>query len=218
MAARDRLDLNLSTTFAELAITTMNMWGQERELVLQKDRGSYAPYRIWNRTGSPLFVWSDNDTGSGMHESNVVKLDHDQVIDWRFDDWKKMREVGIMTNNVCRPLTVFQHGSASEQHNIGIQIVGKPWEALRGIPVDREGEFTFSLRPRMEKYTDRLLCAVTVEDNVKIVTLRSTYLVENLTFYPLELMLVDHTGHPVYSLEKIGLSPPRILKLLRSRP
>lgn len=56
----------------------------------------------------------------------------------------------------------------------------------------------------MEKYTDRLLCAVTVEDNVKIVTLRSTYLMENLTFYPLELMLVDHTGHPVYSLEKIG--------------
>lgn len=70
--------------------------------------------------------------------------------------------------------------------------------------MDREGEFTFSLRPRMEKYTDRLLCAVSVQDNVKIVTLRSTYLVENQTFYPLELMLVDHTGHPVYSLEKIG--------------
>lgn len=82
--------------------------------------------------------------------------------------------------------------------------MGKPWEALRGIPVDREGEFTFSLRPRMEKYSDRLLCAITVQDNVKIVTLRSTYLVENQTFYPLELILVDHTGHPVYSLEKIG--------------
>lgn len=45
-----------------------------------------------------------------------------------------------------------------------------------------------------------------MEDNVKIVTLRSTYLVVNLTFYPLEVMLVDHTGHPVYSLEKIGQS------------
>jgi vacuolar protein sorting-associated protein 13A/C len=56
----------------------------------------------------------------------------------------------------------------------------------------------------METYADRLLCAVSVEDNVKIVTLRSTYLVENQTFYPLELMLVDHTGHPVYSLEKIA--------------
>lgn len=70
----------------------------------------------------------------------------------------------------------------------------------------------------MEKYADRLLCAVTVEDNVKIVTLRSTYLVENLTFYPLELMLVDHTGHPVYSLEKIGRSLLGILQLLHSQP
>ena len=94
MVARDRLDVNLSTTFAELGITTVNMWGREGALVLQKDRGSYAPYRIRNRTGSPLFVWSDNDTNSGMQESNVIKLNHEQVVDWRFDDWKKMREVG----------------------------------------------------------------------------------------------------------------------------
>ena len=206
MAARERLDLNLSTTFAELATTSINMWGREGELVMEKDRESYAPYRIRNRTGSPLFIWSDNDTSTGVQESNVFKLNHDQIIDWRFDDWKKLREVGLEAKFVGHWLTNFQHGSASEQHNIGIQVVGKPWEALRGIPVDKEGEFTFSLRPRTEKYADRLLCAVTVEDNVKIVTLRSTYLVVNLTFYPLELMLVDHTGHPVYSLEKIGLS------------
>jgi len=42
-----------------------------------------------------------------------------------------------------------------------------------------------------------------VVDNTKIVTIRSTYKVENLTLYPLELMLVDDAGHPVYSLEKI---------------
>lgn len=99
MAARERLDLNLSTTFAELATTSINMWGRERELVMQKDRGSYAPYRIRNRTGSPLFIWSDNDTNSGVQESNVVKLNHDQIIDWRFDDWKKMREVGATTRH-----------------------------------------------------------------------------------------------------------------------
>lgn len=100
-------------------------------------------------------------------------------------------------------VTVFQHVTTYEQHNICVQIAGKPWEAVRGIPVDREGEFTFSLRPRGDGYTDRLLCAITVEDNVKVVTLRSTYLVVNHTFYPLELMLVDNTGHPAYSLEKI---------------
>ena len=43
-----------------------------------------------------------------------------------------------------------------------------------------------------------------VQDNVKVVTIRSTYKIENQTLYPLELTLIDDTGHPVYSLEKIG--------------
>jgi vacuolar protein sorting-associated protein 13A/C len=43
-----------------------------------------------------------------------------------------------------------------------------------------------------------------VQDNVKVVTIRSTYKIENQTLYPLELTLVDDTGQPVYSLEKIG--------------
>lgn len=41
-------------------------------------------------------------------------------------------------------------------------------------------------------------------NNVKVVTIRSTYKIENQTLYPLELTLVDETGHPVYSLEKIA--------------
>lgn len=97
-----------------------------------------------------------------------------------------------------------QHVASSGQHSIAIRFVGKPWEELRGVPVDREGEFTFSLRPRSEKHSNRLLCEVKVQDNVKVVTIRSTYKIENQTLYPLELTLVDDSGHPVYSLEKIG--------------
>lgn len=71
--------------------------------------------------------------------------------------------------------------------------------------MDRVGSYTFSLRPRTEKYAHRLLCEVSVEDNVKVVTLRSTFLVENKTLYPLEITLVDANGQPVHSLEKIGM-------------
>jgi vacuolar protein sorting-associated protein 13A/C len=83
--------------------------------------------------------------------------------------------------------------------------VGKPWEPLRGIPVDREGEYTFPLRSHTERYSIRLLCEVKVEDNVKVVTIRSTYKIENHTFYPVELTLVSDTGQPISSLEKIGV-------------
>ena len=52
------------------------------------------------------------------------------------------------------------------------------------------------------------MCEVVIKDNVKTVTLRSTYKVENQTFYPLEVAMVDNTGHPVSSIDKIGTRQP----------
>jgi vacuolar protein sorting-associated protein 13A/C len=95
VSAQDRLDLNVSTTFAELAVTSANMWGKEGQVLLQKERGSFAPYRIRNRTGSPLFVWSDDDASRSAKDASAVKVANDQTVDWRFDDWKTMREASI---------------------------------------------------------------------------------------------------------------------------
>ncbi|KAK0233092.1 hypothetical protein IW262DRAFT_1304036 [Armillaria fumosa] len=187
LSARERLDLNLSTTFAELAITTANMWSEEGERVLQRARGSNAPYRIRNRTGSTIQAWSDDTGSGGSNDGESVKILNDETKDWRFDDWKALRE----------------HVPSSGQHCIGVQVVGTPWERIRSIPVDREGEFTFPLKPRTEKLVNRLLCEVKVIDNVKVVTIRSTYKIENHTLYPLEVTLVDDRGQPVHSLEKI---------------
>ena len=97
--------------------------------------------------------------------------------------------------------------SSTGHNSIGLQFIGKTWDQVRSIPVDREGEYTFSLRPRAGKYAHRVLCEVVVQDNVKVVTLRSTYKVENHTLYPLELVLVDENGRPAGSLEKIGKNP-----------
>ncbi|KAL0581607.1 Vacuolar protein sorting-associated protein 13 [Marasmius crinis-equi] len=188
LEARDRLDLNLSTTFAELAMTTWNMWSKEGEHILQNARGSYAPYRIRNRTGSPVFIWTDDDNNNLLDSDGGVQIANEQTIDWRFDDWRTMRE----------------HVPTSGDHNIGIRFVGKTWDHLRSVPVDREGEFVFPLRPRTDKHSNRLLCEVRVVDNVKVVTIRSTFKVENLTLYPIEITLVDDHGHPVYSLEKVA--------------
>lgn len=95
LLSRERLDLNISTTFTELAITTMNMLGKDNEQVLAKARGSYAPYRIQNCTGSAIYIWSDTDGSGNATDPAAVKIAHDQTVDWRFDDWKTMREVII---------------------------------------------------------------------------------------------------------------------------
>ncbi|KAG6851060.1 hypothetical protein H0H93_002952 [Arthromyces matolae] len=185
-SARERLDINISATFVELLTTSLRLWGKKNDDVLKKPRGIYAPYRIRNRTGSSILVWSDQDNSSNK-DSGAIKILNDEIVDWRFDDWKTMRE----------------HIPSFGQHSIGLQVIGKPWEQLHGIPVDREGEFVFSLRPRA-KYPNRLLCEVKVVENVKVITIRSAYKVENQTLYPLELSVVDEMGHPVYSLEKIS--------------
>ncbi|XP_006454344.1 hypothetical protein AGABI2DRAFT_114096 [Agaricus bisporus var. bisporus H97] len=188
LSARDRLDINLTSNFAEVATTTLNMWSKEGMSVLQKARGTYAPYRIRNKTGTSILVWSEGDAGIHAPETEAMPVHNNRTIDWRFDDWRTTREI---------------HTSVGE-HTLGVQFANKAWEQIRGIPVDREGEYVYSLRPQSGKYPERLLCEVKVVENTKIVTIRSTFKVENLTLYPLELMLVDEAGHPVASLEKIA--------------
>ena len=77
----------------QLAIITVNMLGKEGEQVLQKARGTYAPYRIRNRTGLGIFIWSDIDGSSPARDASAVEILHDQTVDWRFDEWRTMREV-----------------------------------------------------------------------------------------------------------------------------
>lgn len=111
----------------------------------------------------------------------------------------------------CFLTSIPQHVTSAGNHTICIDFGEHNWEHLRNVPVDREGEFCFALRPRSDNPMRRLLCEVKVQDNVKLVTLRSTYKVENLTLYPIELTLVDDKGRPLYSLEKIGIrSFPRV--------
>ena len=92
ISARERFDLNLNTTFAELAMTTARMLGRESERMSQKARGSYAPYRIHNRVGRTITITSDSDDGNAKARDEM-ELAHDKSVDWRFDDWKTMREV-----------------------------------------------------------------------------------------------------------------------------
>jgi len=118
LSARERLDLNISSTFVELALTTLNTWFQEgSDAVLHAARGAYAPYRIRNQTGSPILVWSESDN-TASHSVDPVKILNDQIIDWRFDDWKTMREVGFSPTTIDDLLKLCLPYSTSPQLSI----------------------------------------------------------------------------------------------------
>jgi vacuolar protein sorting-associated protein 13A/C len=97
-----------------------------------------------------------------------------------------MREVSLYIPPRTIIDVTFKHAPSGDS-SITVQFADQVWEKLSGIPVDMEGEYTFALRPRAEKYYNRLLCEVKVEASTKIVTLRSTYRVHNRTLYPLEI-------------------------------
>lgn len=72
------------------------MWNKEGSRLLERARGSYAPYRIRNRTGGTIFIWSDIDGSKGHKEAPSARVLQGQTIDWRFDDWRTMREVSVL--------------------------------------------------------------------------------------------------------------------------
>lgn len=70
--------------------------------------------------------------------------------------------------------------------------------------MDEEGKFSFTLQGPDGQVTDKLMCEVTLRENVKVVTFRSTLVVVNKTLYPIEVMIVGNDGHHVFGIEKIG--------------
>jgi vacuolar protein sorting-associated protein 13A/C len=84
----------MTSAFIELAITSITVWSKHGERI-QTERGSDAPFRVRNRTGYSLLVWSDLGNGSKPKDSSeVTQLEDDADIPWRFEDRKQMREVG----------------------------------------------------------------------------------------------------------------------------
>ena len=87
--------MNLSTAFIELSLETLNSLSRESEHVLQNPRGIRAPYRIRNLTGITLRLWVDGGRAGRETRTNATVINDGETIDWRFDDWRTMREVSF---------------------------------------------------------------------------------------------------------------------------
>ncbi|KAL7343935.1 hypothetical protein BJY59DRAFT_711306 [Rhodotorula toruloides] len=183
VSSKKRLELNVTSTFIEVAMTTMSIMDREGDKVFKKPRGSNAPFLIKNRTGYPLSLWSESADAGAQGQ----RLDDGDDVPWRFDDWRTARE------NV----------SASTHNSLTVAFDGLGWERLKHVYVDREGEHIHALRPKIDKVTHRLLCDVKLVDNVKVVTFRSTFLIENKSLVNAEMVIVDEHGKKASQVYKI---------------
>jgi vacuolar protein sorting-associated protein 13A/C len=201
--------LELTITSATIALASKSFqFLTQKDDVLSKPRGAEAPYRIRNYTGFDINVWADIQ---GEDNQMAAKLVDGEEGPWRFEDWEKMRENLSPENSTGV---------------VGVRLEGSGFDSINKIPVNREGEYLYSLRPRKDQVLHRLLVEITLgADNVKYITFRSPLLVENKTQIPVELGVFDAQEGHLLKIEKIapGESRPApvgaaFLKSLLVRP
>lgn len=105
-----------------------------------------------------------------------------------------------------RCLIAHKNLSVASKNALSIIFEGVAWNRLREVQVDKEGEHVYSLRPRLNDITHRLLCDVKLVDNVKVVTLRSTVQVQNLTLAPTEMAVFSEKGKQLTPAFKLRAS------------
>ncbi|EXX73461.1 Vps13p [Rhizophagus irregularis DAOM 197198w] len=185
ISSQKRLEINISHIFLETIFTTLSIVNHESEHVLSATRGSRTPYKLRNRTGYNMHVWSISSDDAT--DTEIKKMDDEQDLNWRFDDWRKTRETISFAKNM-----------------LGVQFEGAIWECIKEIPVDREGETMYILRPKVNKISHRLVIDVKLKDNIKVVTFRSVLVIENRTLLTIEMLIVDEHGKNVGKVYQIA--------------
>ncbi|KAI0401727.1 hypothetical protein F4802DRAFT_399824 [Xylaria palmicola] len=187
LTSRQTFEVTVTTATIALASKSLDFLTQDED-VLGKPRGVEAPYKIRNYTGFSVMVQAKTLSN---HENISLKLEDGEEAPWSFEQWEKMRE------NVMSESTT--------SNSVAVQIEGSGFETVKSIPLNREGEFLYSLRPKMDNTVHRLLVEVSLgTDNIKYVTLRSPLVVENQTQIPVELGVYDAQEGHLLKIEKIA--------------
>ena len=179
------LELTLTSATIALASKSFQFLSTDED-VLSKPRGADAPYRIRNHTGFDLHVWAER---TGDEEGPAARLDDGEEYPWRFEDSTAIRE------------TLTPEGHAGL---VGVKLEGSGFESVGRIPVVREGEVVYNLKPKKDSVLHRLLVEVKLgTDNVKYITFRSPLVVENNTQIPVELGIFSPGDGHLLKIEKI---------------
>ncbi|KAF2739591.1 vacuolar protein sorting-associated protein 13 [Polyplosphaeria fusca] len=183
-----RKSMELTITAATIALASKSFdFLTADEDVLSKPRGTDAPYRIRNYTGFNLDVWAE---GRNLDEGYAAKLEDGDEQSWRFEDPSATRE-SLSTDGATGVL--------------GIRLEGSGFDPVPRIPVHREGEVLYNLKPKQDRVQHRILVDVKLgADNVKNITFRSPLLVENNTQIPIELGIFSPEEGHLLKIEKIA--------------
>ncbi|KAF1952441.1 vacuolar protein sorting-associated protein-like protein vps13 [Byssothecium circinans] len=184
--SRKAMELTVTAATIALASKSFDFLTTEED-ILSKPRGNDAPYRIRNYTGFNIDVWAE---GKDQSEGYSAKLEDGEEQPWRFEDASATREA-LSTEGATGVL--------------GIRLEGSGFDPIPRIPVHREGESLYNLKPKQDRVQHRILVEVSLgADNVKNITFRSPLLLENNTQIPIELGIYSPDEGHLLKIEKIA--------------
>ncbi|RMZ76184.1 hypothetical protein DV737_g4952, partial [Chaetothyriales sp. CBS 132003] len=178
--------MNVTITSATIAQASksFNFLSSDQDM-LSKPRVADAPYHIRNYTGFEMSVWADEKNENAA----AAKLSDGEEYPWRFEDAESMRE------------KLAPEGNAGL---VGVKLEGSGFDSVNRIPVIREGETLYNLKPRTDKVQHRMLVEVKLgEDSVKYITFRSPLLIENRTQIPIEFGVFRPEDRTLLKIEKL---------------
>ena len=186
LSSRKRLEINLTSSFIQTVLLFNSLISNNATRLLEKPRGSKAPFLLKNKTGYDINIWATQDSTNYLN--NSVNIKNNEEIPWRFDDLRTLRE----------------DVSASVHNSLGIQIDNNnKWDLISRISVDREGEHTYILKSKISKILHRVVVDIKLQDTFKVVTFRSSYLIENSTHLPIEIVIIGSNGKPIINSQKL---------------
>ncbi|RLV92227.1 Vacuolar protein sorting-associated protein 13 [Spathaspora sp. JA1] len=161
IVSRQLVEVTVTSRSVALLSQISNLITSDEKL---KPRGEDKPYLIVNETGYDISVWAE--------PNNKTLIKSREVIPWTFEDWRKIRE----------NLDVDNAGTLS------ISFLDSSYLDLHNISASNEGEELYMLQPPIDGVHSRLVVDIVLrEDNIKVIRLRSTILVENDADIPLSI-------------------------------
>lgn len=173
-------ELTLSSRSIALLSNIPNSLSDEIKLV---PRGSKKPYLLINDTGLDLDVWIKPDTDCDVSKKNLLTLKAGESEPWEFEDWKTVRE---------------RLDTDSTSSLLSVATTDETYATVLTIDATYEGELLHVLRPPIDHVHRRIVCDLKCNDeNVKVITFRSTLLLENTTCNSIEVKVVSQTNESV---------------------
>ncbi|KAG4305942.1 hypothetical protein PORY_000852 [Pneumocystis oryctolagi] len=184
--SQKRLEIIITSNIIT-TITEMLQFLNQTQNNVSKYQPFEAPYKIQNKTGYSINIWSNSskDTNS---KKKIYQLKNGDSIAWKFENWRQMR------NNIS---------DKNQKYFIGVHLENTGWNPIEDISINYEGETLYSLEPKKDILHRLLIKTILGRDNIKYITLKSTFSLENQTQIPIEIMILNNQDKhsEIYKIE-----------------